>query len=107
MGTNTDLSGMSMQDVQKQYMGGMMDKMNSGPSLMDIGSFGMNAYNMYKNWGFQDEQMDLAREQMGMAREQWDMTKDEVKRISGVRKNITAGYSNGGNYNQPAQPVTA
>ncbi len=91
-----------LNDEQRTGYGNAMnlDMANQGPGLMDIGAFGMNAYNMYKNWGFQEEQMDMAREQMGRAKEQWDITKQELGRINKVKNNTDAGY--GGYGSSPA-----
>ena len=86
------LTDLGTEDFNKWSKLNLIDNMNQGPSLLDLGTTMMNYVNMFKSWGMQDDYMDLAKEQLGMARDQWQMTKDEVNRIKKVRSNINQGY---------------
>ena len=86
------LGDMSDKQIYNYVNLSNLDRLNQGPSLMDIGSGLMQAYNVFNQVGMQRDYMDLYREQLGMAKEQWQMTKDEVARISRVRDSLSAQY---------------
>ena len=63
-----------------------------GGGLMDLLGFGLNAFNMFKGWSYQDEMLDIAKDYLGISKEQWQTTKDEMERIRNVRNNLTNAY---------------
>ena len=75
----------------------------SANDIMGGVGFGMNMVNMFKNWDLQDSMLDMAKSAEKRAGEQWGITKEEMSRIANVRKNVQAGYQNGGNYAEQAQ----
>jgi hypothetical protein len=60
--------------------------------MLSLFTSGANLFNMFKQWGFQDDYMDLARRQIGIAEDQWKTTKDEIDRTKRVRTNISNQY---------------
>ena len=108
---DTNVNGMTIDAYSKlpvsQQMGIMnsfnLNQMNQGPGLLDMAGTLMQGINMFKQWGAQNQYLDMMKEQLGMAKEQWSMTKDEVSRIARVRNNLNSGYQSG---NYGASPTS-
>ena len=84
--------------LDKQQMMGGQNGLFGGMGLKDMLGLGLSAFNMFRQWGMQDDYLDMAREQLGIAKEQWAKTKEEMERIRRVRNNMTSGYQHGNYY---------
>jgi hypothetical protein len=94
-GLGKNLGNMSSEEIYNFMNLSNIDRMNAGPSLMDMGMGLLNAYNVWNQISMQKDYLDMAKEQLGMAKEQWQITKDEVNRIGKVRNNLNQGYRSG------------
>jgi hypothetical protein len=72
--------------------------MATANSIMSAAGTAYNIYNMYQGNKRADEMLGFAREEAGRAADKWGITLEELGRIKRVRQNLSAGYSNNGNY---------